>query len=75
MRLGTIYADFVMMKGIRVTADDGNNVLGFSAIENVWNCGLKCRRMKGCLSYNFNRGTKECQLLKVCIQVNICPKP
>ncbi len=65
MCLATHYANFKTFKGLRVTMDDTSGLASASSARGAWDCGLKCRRMKGCLGYNFNRGSKKCELLKV----------
>ncbi len=37
--------------------------LGGTLAKSNWMCGLKCRRVMGCVAYNYNSGTEECQLL------------
>ncbi len=63
MPLATQYADFKTFAGLRVVMNDSYPTSVPSA-RDAWHCGLKCRRMKGCLGYNFNRGSKKCELLK-----------
>ncbi len=65
MCLATPYADFMTIAGLRVTMNDNSPLVNASSAKGVFDCGLKCRRMKGCLGYNFNSGTKKCELLKV----------
>ncbi len=65
MILATQYADFKTFTGLRVVMNNGSHPMRTQSARNVYDCGLKCRRSKGCLGFNFNWGSKECEVLKV----------
>ncbi len=65
MCLATQYADFKTFAGLRVVMNNDSHPMSTRSARGVYDCGLKCRRLKGCLGYNFNWRSKECELLKV----------
>ena len=45
--------------------DVSGSLMSSTNAENSWYCGLECRKSEVCQAYNYNKNTKQCQLLKV----------